>query len=67
MYIKKVRTYCEEAYVNSTTYSTLFRGETINTEPKDLRSLGQGKGGGIGAAGAAMIAPLFSSNMGHAL
>ena len=25
------------------------------------------KGGGIGAAGAAMAAPLFSSNMGHAL
>ena len=25
------------------------------------------KGGGIGAAGAAMDAPLFSSNMGHAL
>jgi len=26
-----------------------------------------GKGGGIGAAGAAMVAPLFSSNLGHAL
>ena len=25
------------------------------------------KGGGIGVAGAAMAAPLFSSNMGHAL
>ena len=25
------------------------------------------KGGGIGAAGVAMAAPLFSSNMGHAL
>jgi len=25
------------------------------------------KGGGIGAAGAAMAAPLFSSNMGHTL
>ena len=42
MYIKKVQTYCEEAYVNSTTCATLFRGETINTEPKDLRTLGQG-------------------------
>ena len=30
-------------------------------------SLSQYKGGGIGAAGAAMAAPLFSSNMGHAL
>ena len=44
-----MRTYCEEAYVNSATYSTLFRGETVNTGPrartqvpKDLRTRDRG-------------------------
>ena len=53
MYIKEVRTYCEEAYVNSATYSTLFRGDYKHWTkshdprtrvPKDPRTRDRGKG-----------------------
>ena len=41
MYIKEVRTYCEEANVNSTTYSTLFRVDYKHwTKSQDPRTQG---------------------------
>ena len=45
MYIKEVRTYCEEAYVNSTTCSTLFRGDYKHwTKSHDPRTGDRGQG-----------------------